>query len=389
MIRQMLKMLYNRRYSNILITAEIIISFLILFIVTGLITASLHNYFSPLGFSYKNIVTMELYGRDSLNAQLLKKEIKAMPEVEMISSANYGGPYMQFSFTGNVKYRSQNIKNVNLNEADDNFARVFNVRLSEGKWFSEQDEALQYVPVIINKRLNAKLFGAKSGIGEIIFAPFSGSKEGFKITGIIDDYRKDGEFSEPSDVCIARRSVKETNASSASFFIRVKEGTAGKFEEKLTRFISSLYPNMRSQVKNMESLRETCITPKMRQLIVFITIGTFLMINVALGLFGILWHNVSRRRQEIGIRRAVGANKRKIYIQITGEVLLLSALSVAIAIAFALQFSFVNIFNLKMNIYNLSLLVSCIVIYFVIGICAVYPSYLAAGIEPAEALRNE
>ncbi|RQH22474.1 FtsX-like permease family protein [Okeania hirsuta] len=31
-----------------------------------------------------------------------------------------------------------------------------------------------------------------------------------------------------------------------------------------------------------------------------------------LGLFGVLWQNISRRKQEIGVRRAMGSSKAEI-----------------------------------------------------------------------------
>jgi len=42
-------------------------------------------------------------------------------------------------------------------------------------------------------------------------------------------------------------------------------------------------------------------------MIVLLIVGGFLVINVALGLFGVLWYNINKRRGEIGLRRAVGA----------------------------------------------------------------------------------
>ena len=42
-------------------------------------------------------------------------------------------------------------------------------------------------------------------------------------------------------------------------------------------------------------------------MIVLLIVACFLVINVALGLFGVMWYNINQRRGEIGLRRAIGA----------------------------------------------------------------------------------
>ena len=42
-------------------------------------------------------------------------------------------------------------------------------------------------------------------------------------------------------------------------------------------------------------------------LVVLFIICGFLVFNVALGLFGVLWYNINQRQSEIGLRRAMGS----------------------------------------------------------------------------------
>ena len=55
--------------------------------------------------------------------------------------------------------------------------------------------------------------------------------------------------------------------------------------------------------------------------IIAIVVACFLIINVALGLFGVLWYNINKRRSEIGLRRAVGASGNSVSKQLVGEAL--------------------------------------------------------------------
>jgi putative ABC transport system permease protein len=53
-------------------------------------------------------------------------------------------------------------------------------------------------------------------------------------------------------------------------------------------------------------------------------VSSFLLINVALGLFGILNVSIAKRRSEIGLRRALGATGRGISRQFVGEMWVLT-----------------------------------------------------------------
>jgi putative ABC transport system permease protein len=118
-------------------------------------------------------------------------------------------------------------------------------------------------------------------------------------------------------------------------------------------------------------------------------VAGFLIINVALGLFGVLWYNINMRRSEIGLRRALGATGKSISFQLIAESLLLSSLSVLIGCFFAVQFPLMNVFDLPAGIYISAILLSVLFIYTLVIVCALYPGKQAAAIYPAVALHEE
>jgi putative ABC transport system permease protein len=116
----------------------------------------------------------------------------------------------------------------------------------------------------------------------------------------------------------------------------------------------------------------------------------FLSINVALGLFGVIWYSTNRRKAEIGLRRALGANTRAIYAQIIGETLALATVGIVFGCFLAFQFPILDVIGfIEDSVYYYAFAASIIGIYAIAAICALYPSWLAARIQPAEALHNE
>lgn len=123
--------------------------------------------------------------------------------------------------------------------------------------------------------------------------------------------------------------------------------------------------------------------------IIFIIIATFLIINVALGIFGVLWYNINKRKGEIGLRRAVGASGWAISWQLVAEAVLLATLSLILGSFFAIQFPLMKTFNLPAENYITAFIFSILFIYGLVILCSLYPGKQAAAIYPAEALHED
>jgi putative ABC transport system permease protein len=108
-----------------------------------------------------------------------------------------------------------------------------------------------------------------------------------------------------------------------------------------------------------------------------------------MGLFGVLWYNISRRKAEIGLRRAIGASGNNIVLQIVSETLVLSTFSLIIGSFFAIQFPLLNVFDLPAGVYISALVLAILFIYALVIICAIYPGKQASNILPAVALHED
>jgi putative ABC transport system permease protein len=115
----------------------------------------------------------------------------------------------------------------------------------------------------------------------------------------------------------------------------------------------------------------------------------FLLVNVALGLFGVLWLNINQRRAELGVRRAMGASGAAISGQVLGEILTLTTFGLLLGLLVAAQFPLLGVFNIKAGVYLTAMVLATVGLYALAAGCALYPSQLAARIQPAVALREE
>jgi putative ABC transport system permease protein len=120
------------------------------------------------------------------------------------------------------------------------------------------------------------------------------------------------------------------------------------------------------------------------------TIGGFLLLMVGFGLVGVLWHSVTRRTPEIGLRRALGATGDGVRKQIVGELLAVTTIAVLVGTVLFLQLPILGAFGIVgWRIYLYGLVAATAVLYCFVMVCGLYPGWMATRVHPARALQYE
>jgi putative ABC transport system permease protein len=119
-------------------------------------------------------------------------------------------------------------------------------------------------------------------------------------------------------------------------------------------------------------------------------VGAFLMAMVALGLVGVLWQNVVRRTRELGLRRATGATRRRIHRQISMELLLVTTLGLALGALLVIQLPILDLVPaLSAGVFAAAVATAAGLLLALALSASLYPAWLAARVQPADALRWE
>ena len=119
--------------------------------------------------------------------------------------------------------------------------------------------------------------------------------------------------------------------------------------------------------------------------------GVLAVLLAVIGLYGVISYMVARRRNEIGIRMSLGADRRSIIALVLRESLLLLSIGLALGVALALGASRAAasmLFGLKPH--DATTLITATVILAAIALAASYvPALRASKLDPMAALRNE
>jgi putative ABC transport system permease protein len=119
--------------------------------------------------------------------------------------------------------------------------------------------------------------------------------------------------------------------------------------------------------------------------------GMLAVLLAVIGLYGVISYMVARRRNEIGIRMSLGADRRSIISLVLRESVLLLSIGLIIGVALALAVSSAAsalLFGLKSH--DAATLIIATISLAAIGLAASYlPALRAANLDPMDALRNE
>ena len=167
-------------------------------------------------------------------------------------------------------------------------------------------------------------------------------------------------------------------------------GTSAAFEEKLVERLQQVARGWSFEVEPVSDARDRMLRVWLSPLATGGLVALFLLLMVGLGLTGVLWQNVTRRTREIGLRRVQGATVWDIHRQILGELLVVTTLALIVGSVIVLQIPLIDPFGI-VNVGDLAtaILVSAGLIYALTLLCGLYPSVLAARVQPVDALRHD
>jgi putative ABC transport system permease protein len=411
MIKHYFKLAWNKKRANFLVMVEILAAFLVVFAVATLATYSTNNYRQPLGYEWNDVWVVQIVppnmrsgsvsssgtpdpkAPDPVEVARIEKirqmmaAIREIDGVEIVSAANspaYGNSANTHNHTTNGKRIAYEIDRVT-----DAYQDVMKLRVLRGRWFSKEDDGVEFRPVVISQNAAEDWFPGEDPLGKTISQPEEPGPPQ-RVIGVISAFRKNGEFGSPPNFVFERARLDVTNRRNWApnwLVLRVRPGTTAATEERVIRRLQTEGKDWSFEIQRMDRMREETNRPYQILLAGASVLAGFLLLMVGLGLTGVLWQNVTQRTREIGVRRAQGATIRDIYFQILGELLFLTTFGVFIGVLIVIQFPILNFIGFVPNgVYAVGIGVSLATIYLLTLLCGLYPSWLATRVQPAAAL---
>ena len=415
MTRHLIRLIWNRKRQNFLLTVEMFFSFLTLFGVVLVAAHYINNSRQPLGYEIDRVWSMSVDRKESDQDPAVKARhrqtyeqvlmaLRDLPQVEAVGAA-FSGPYANSNWGSGSRLAGGRDVDYGVNNATDSYAALLKIPIVEGRWFSREDDAATWTPVVVNRRLAREIFGDGTAVGKVIeeergaeeTSPGPKEKPSVKrVIGVVEDFRQNGELSSPGNYLFYRMRFDPPDPKAAlpeRIFIRLAPGTPAAFEETLLRKAMAAAGAWSFEVEPLDAMRVDKLREYTIPLMVVGTIAGFLLLMVGLGLTGVVWQSVTQRIREFGLRRAKGATIRGVRAQVLTEMMIMTSLALIVGVALIAQLPLLPLPSemrvIPAPVFVGSIIVSALAIYALTLLCGWQPSRLATRIQPAEALHYE
>ena len=280
---------------------------------------------------------------------------------------------------------------VYFNEVTDGFFAALGTPLLAGRDFNESDRPVGPRVAIVNETLARKFFRGASPLGKhyrLVMHDSLGPP--IEIVGVVKDakYRTLREETLPT-VYLAKNQEE-------------KPGTFANYQLRTVGPASALIPAVKSMIAGVNRSISLELTPLADQVAASLArerllatlsgfFGGLALLLATVGLYGTLSYSIARRRNEIGIRIALGAAQGRVIRLILGEVTKIVMLGVTLgAVAALMSTRWVTSFLYGLTASDPRIITGSVLVLGVVGLAAgALPAWRAARVNPIAALREE
>lgn len=269
------------------------------------------------------------------------------------------------------------------------YLEMYGFQLEEGKFFSVSDVEEGMQKIILSHDMSEQFFPDGNALGQKIMLVVDKVTFGFKIVGITKDQTTGMET---GTAFIPRgfysKKIKP-NPSADSVLVQVtSQEKSSPMVQTLTSYCRNLTGTDSVRVNSMKTMIEQVskITETMSLLLA--AVATISLLVGGIGIMNIMIVTVTERRQEIGIRKALGANQKDIMQQFLIESASITVIGGILGIIFGILISLVleYIKGMSFALSFQACIVSFVFSLFVGIFFGINPALRAAKLDPVVAL---
>jgi len=263
--------------------------------------------------------------------------LRAYPTVEAVAWQSWVDTKRSTGLTGarsGNAFRSRSLDGYSY--VSPNYLRTIGVGISKGRDFEDHD-ALGEGAVILDSATALKIWGSEDPIGKLVkFGPEDRISPWFRVVGVSGPMRSglprhDGEAMDPGVYLVGKTAFSKPASEPGirpirpfvphrAFVVRASARNIVALRTEIPRTMHDFLPARGTvSVGGFDDHRQQLLAQQRFLSRVFGTFGLLSLALCALGLYSVLSYTVSQRLREVGIRVALGATSRQIFLDVLHE----------------------------------------------------------------------
>jgi predicted permease len=383
-----------------LVVVQVALS-LVLVVGAGLFGQSLRNLLTlDPGFRHQNLIVVDMdLRRAGLPVQQrpllydrIVERFAGLPGVARASQVAIlpvgGSVWNERIIVGGVTQQTS----VHFNSVGRNYFRTMETPMVGGRDFSRDDTLTSPKVAIVNELFARTFFSGQSPVGqrfEVEAGPGQ-TPPSYEIVGIVKDatYR-DLRSAIPPQAFLAASQDSEPDQSLQAVIRTALP--ASTVSAEVTAVLREVHPSILLQFSTLEqTIRRSLISERLMATLSGFFGGLAVLI-ATIGIYGVMSYTTEKRRMEIGIRIALGADRAAVVRMIVGE----AARLLAISLSLGVTLSIAGAYSAAALLYGLTpwdpptLAIATAGLGLVATLASWIPARRAARLEPIAALRQE
>jgi len=280
----------------------------------------------------------------------------------------------------------------NFNRVSPGFFRTMRTRIVAGRDFEDRDTISAAPVAIVNEAFTRKYFAGTNALGRtfLVQQPPGAPRPQYTIVGVVQDTAY-------SNVRQARGPITylpaAQDAEQSPFLQLLLRSTVPhpQLVAQVSRAVADINPAIPIDFDTIGDQIRQAVLPERLMAMLSGFFGALAALIATIGLYGVMSYMVTRRRNEIGLRMALGADRRRVTAMILREGTVLAIGGIVVGVALALvagRWATTLLYEVKP--YDPVTIAASIGLLAAVAALASYmPAQRAARMDPSVALRQE
>jgi predicted permease len=279
-----------------------------------------------------------------------------------------------------------------FNLISDRYFETLGTDLIAGRDFNSHDTPESTKVAVVNQSMAKKFFAGQNPIGKR-YRTEEGNKMGawIEIVGVVKDAKYEGLREKVLPTAYVPVSQEAKPNQTLTFEVRVAAGAPSALTSAVKSAIADVNHDVSIQFKSFAVQVDESLARERLLATLSGFFGALALMLAMIGLYGVMSYNVARRRNEIGIRMALGAEQSHVLRMVLREVAILIVVGLAIGLGAAIgttRFVESFLYGMKPN-DPWTLFLSAAVLASVAALAGFLPARRASRLDPMTALREE